>query len=248
MALKQDFYVDDLLTGANTREKSLILRDDIIQLLRKGGFNLQKWASNDPSLVSDLKNNRDDSHMVLDPSSSIKTLGINWDSVFYTVNPPNSKERFSKRSILSQVAKLFHPLGFLGPVIVQTKLMIQFLWKAHIVWDEGVSPEIHTLWIEYTSQLALLNNVRFNRCIVFFKIADIQLHGFCDASKNAYGACINLRCTDNAGQIYSNLICSKSRVAPIKTISFARLELCAALLLAKLQSVLSEALKKKYTV
>ncbi|XP_033214001.1 uncharacterized protein LOC117171061 [Belonocnema kinseyi] len=44
-ALKQDFYVDDLLTAANTHEEALLLRNDLIQLLHIGGFNLQKWAS-----------------------------------------------------------------------------------------------------------------------------------------------------------------------------------------------------------
>ena len=79
-ALTQDFYVDDLRTGADTREGALALRDDLIELLNKGGFNLRKWASSDHSLVSDIKSSRDCPHMALDPSSSIKTLGINWDS------------------------------------------------------------------------------------------------------------------------------------------------------------------------
>ena len=59
----------------------------------------------------------------------------------------------------------------------------------------------------------------------------------------AYGAFIYLCSTDNEGRHYANLVCSKSRVAPVKTISLPRLELCASLLLAKLQDVTRQALK-----
>ena len=38
--LKRDFYVDDLLTGANTRHEATFLRRDLSQLLEKGGFSL----------------------------------------------------------------------------------------------------------------------------------------------------------------------------------------------------------------
>ena len=41
-ALKRDFYVDDLLTGAQSLQDAIKLRDELINLLRKGGFNLRK--------------------------------------------------------------------------------------------------------------------------------------------------------------------------------------------------------------
>jgi len=62
----------------------------------------------------------------------------------------------------------------------------------------------------------------------------VQLHGFCDASQRAYGACVYIRTSVGDNDHKSNLLCSKSRVAPIKTISLPRLELSAALVLARL--------------
>lgn len=60
-------------------------------------------------------------------------------------------------------------------------------------------------------------------------------HGFSDASTHAYGACIYPRTLDQNGVWSSNLLCSKSRVAPIKNkVTIPRLELCGALLLEKL--------------
>jgi len=56
----------------------------------------------------------------------------------------------------------------------------------------------------------------------------MQIHGFADASEKEYGCCIYLRCSDRAGNNFSNLICAKSKGAPMKTVSLPRLELCAA--------------------
>ncbi|CAB0042872.1 unnamed protein product, partial [Trichogramma brassicae] len=66
----------------------------------------------------------------------------------------------------------------------------------------------------------------------------VQLHGFCDASKAGYGACIYVRSTDATGSTLVRLACSKSRVAPLekknKNITIPRLELCAAEILVRL--------------
>lgn len=61
---------------------------------------------------------------------------------------------------------------------------------------------------------------------------DIQLHGFCDASNVVYGACLYIRSRDKRGTVVSKLLCAKSRVAPLKTVTLPRL--CGAQLLAQL--------------
>jgi hypothetical protein len=52
-AIQQDFYVDDLLTGGDSLENLITLRDQIIQILAHGGFLLRKWAANHPALIPD---------------------------------------------------------------------------------------------------------------------------------------------------------------------------------------------------
>lgn len=73
--LRQDFYVDDLLSGANTREEALVIRNELIALLDRAAFQLRKWVSNDPSLLVDLNNTN---HTNQEPNSTenLKTLGV----------------------------------------------------------------------------------------------------------------------------------------------------------------------------
>ena len=51
---------------------------------------------------------------------------------------------------------------------------------------------------------------------------------FCDASILAYGACAYIRWRCNDGSFKANLICAKNRLAPLRTLTIPRLELCAA--------------------
>lgn len=75
----------------------------------------------------------------------------------------------------------------------------------------------------------------FRDVLEFIMITPIfQVHGFCDASQRAYGACIYIRNQIADDEIQIELLCSKTRVAPLKTISLPRFELCAAVLLAQL--------------
>ncbi|GFR12555.1 uncharacterized protein TNCT_263951 [Trichonephila clavata] len=66
------------------------------------------------------------------------------------------------------------------------------------------------------------------------------LHGFCDASTKAYAAVVYLKSKQEI-----HLVSAKTRVAPIKQLTTPRLELCGALLLAELISVIQKALRIK---
>ena len=62
----------------------------------------------------------------------------------------------------------------------------------------------------------------------------LQLHGFCNASENAYGGVIYLCMVDISDQVHIALVITKSKVAPIKKLTIPRLELCGAHLLSQL--------------
>lgn len=92
-------------------------------------------------------------------------------------------------------------------------------------------------------QLPALNKITFERKVLYAQTINIQLHGFCDAIEKAYGACIYLRSINVNGEVQVNLLCAKSRVAPLKTIqTIPKLELCAALLLANLYNTVKSSI------
>ena len=243
--IKEDFYVDDILTGTETIAEALKLKNQLIDILSRGGFKLHKWTSN----VKELNYNHNSSNLIninFD-NESRKLLGINWDAsadvISYTVNSQATKSTVSKRLVLSKIAQLFDPLGILGPVIVTAKLIMQQIWKLNLNWDESLPQQLHIKWTDFESELPILQQFKFPRQICLPNTVKTQLHGFCDASEQAYGACVYLRSESKNGKIAVHLICAKSRVAPIKTISVPKLELCGALLLAKLMTVVKDALK-----
>lgn len=125
--------------------------------------------------------------------------------------------------------------------------MIQELWRLNLAWDDRIPKDLESNWKEYQSQLKLLENWMIQRMITASEAEEIQLHGFSDASMRAYGACIYLQIRTREG-FCSTLVCAKSSVAPTRTVPLPRLELCGAVLLAKLYFLVREALKLKITL
>ena len=244
--LRRDFYVDDALTGASTREEAFALREELTELLKLAELNVRQWASNDRSLLEGLPKESINSKLHLGESSTVKTLGIIWksanDSISYAVKITPSPTCITKRYISSEIAKIYDPLGLLGPVIIVAKILLQKIWTLKIDWDESLPMSIDSEWTQYYSQLPLLNNTTFQRKTMVNLATEVQLHGFCDASERAYGACIFLRSVDTYGHIWSELLIAKSKVAPLKQQTIPRLELCGALLLASLTATVKKAL------
>lgn len=244
--LKAHLYVDDLLSGAETLYEARAIRNEIIELLRRSGFSMRQWASNNKGVINDLKESEIHANFTVKIDHSLKTLSISWntqtDTICYSSLPTKLIERLTKRNVLSEIAKIFDPLGSIGPVVFYAKKLMQDVWRCGVQWDESVPQSIHTQWSEFTRQLELMNQISFDRRILTDDYQDVQLHGFSDASNIGYGACLYVHSRGKNGNIVNRLLYAKSRVAPIKTITIPRLELCGALLLARLYRETSDAL------
>ncbi|XP_064212957.1 uncharacterized protein LOC107399201 [Tribolium castaneum] len=230
--IENDFYVDDLMTGAQSMEAAMELKDRLCKALNQVGFNLTKWRTNFDHVPEETET------IMLGDNES-KKLGILWNSRQDTINyeivlgePPRST---TKRVILSEVSKIFDPLGLLGPVVIKAKILMQKLWSLKLDWDESVPIEIYTEWIKIRQDLTALNSISIPRCVIAIARSSIELHGFSDASERAYGAVMYIRTRDpNQDNWSTKLLCAKSKVAPLHNLSLPRLELCGALILARL--------------
>lgn len=250
----KDFYVDDLIFGTSSIDDAIKLKNQISSILASAGFVLRKWTSNAKSILQ-LDNNTKDlpQFFITDVNDkNVKTLGIFWepnqDSLSYSVNLPElSTQKISKRFILGVIAQIFDPLGLLGPIIIRAKLILQELWKQQLGWDDSVPPNVHSLFIQFYRELCEINELQIPRHVLQKTPIKIELHAFCDASLLAYGACIYLVSEDVNGNRCSQLLTAKSRVAPIKTITLPRLELCGALLLVQLVKRVTTALNLSFS-
>lgn len=123
--------MDDLLSGTNNVRDALQLHAELTALLERSGMNLRKWASNNDTVLQSISaapNNDDAMVLTWDKTDQLKTLGLQWnpktDTIQYHVALKECR-RVSKRTILSQIAQIFDPLGLLGPIVVVAKLLLQ---------------------------------------------------------------------------------------------------------------------------
>lgn len=199
-AIVRDFYMDDFLGGAETLEAAIQLRDGLIEVLRAAGLELRKWTSNKIDLISDLPKNSNDNKTItiLEIDSLVtKILGLFWnsstDALQYKIHEMHSEDinQITKREMLGRIACLFDPLGLIGPAIVRAKLMLQRLWRLKVQWDEPLPADIQEEWKVYKTALASFNELVVPRKIIGIgKIINYQIHGFADASTEAYGCCL----------------------------------------------------------
>ncbi|CAK1577869.1 unnamed protein product [Parnassius mnemosyne] len=241
----QDFYIDDLLTGCHNVEEGVTVYKELRELLSKGGFQLQKWSSNNDELLEKIaeedriKGEDAEKGLKLKTDPVLKILGLTWNrnigSFQYTVTLPTLREPVTKRKIIADIARLFDPLGWIAPTIILAKIIIQRLWLSGVDWDEEVPNNILNEWITYRKELKLLEKVTISRWLGSKEDATrIELHGFCDASKVAYAAVVYMRVIDSDNNIKVSLLTAKTKVAPIKQVLIPRLELCGGVLLSKL--------------
>ncbi|GFV88934.1 integrase catalytic domain-containing protein [Trichonephila clavipes] len=183
-------------------------------------------------------------------SSEIKVLGVYWnpkhDCFSFRVKI-DLHELNTKRDVLSTIARIYDPLGLLGPVVAKAKIFLQKLWMLKIDWTDLLPDTINREWRQFVESLQVVNDININRCIVVEQPELIKLHGFSDASQSAYGAVVYCKSITSDGNMLVHLIASKSRVAPTKQTTIPRLELCAAVLLAKLMHRVKQALKLNVT-
>ena len=197
----KSFYVDDGLTGADTEEEAVELQDQLQSLFAEGGFLLRKWHCSEPRVLQHIKPELRDSqsfHPMPDPKDYTKMLGIEWnpglDHFRMTIADLPSLDTPTKRTLVSDIAKTFDVLGWVSPTIIKAKIFLQRLWEERVDWDDPVPPTIHEAWSQWRSELSLLSERHISRC--YFpkdaQIVSIQLHGFSDASEQAYAGIVYL--------------------------------------------------------
>jgi hypothetical protein len=254
---KNDFLVDNLLSGADSVESALLLQNQIRQVMDRGNLKLRKWASNCNEILDAVppEHREGNSSLSIDETDSVKTIGLNWnpksDQFGVSIFVPDISQPCSKRQVLSAIAKIFDPLGWLAPVTVRPKILMQKCWKAKLDWDSPLPDELQKEWNSYVEELPILEKIKIDRCILSpphpsSRNCKYELHGFSDASEDSYSACAYIRTYDEEGRAAVKLVAGKTKVAPIKAETIPRLELCGTVLISKLIKTVQDSLPTKF--
>lgn len=236
--LRKESYVDDILSGGFSIDEAINSLNLLREVLNSAGFPLKKITANNTNLLSHLppEDLYDLNFLRFHENSSTETLGIKWNAIkdCFAYTPLSINAHFTKRQILSTIAQLFDPVGWITPVTIRAKMLMQQLWLEGIGWDETVSQDSQEKWNNILLDFCHIELISIPRWTQYMPSDHMELHGFCDASKGAYCATVYTLCRCENSRNISNLLVAKSKVAPIKTISLPKLELMGALLLSKL--------------
>lgn len=239
-AVTKDFYVGDFVKSVRTVNEASSLASEVTCLLSEAGFRLMKWMSNSREVLSEIPDGeqaRPTLDLDLEDLSVERTLGVQWDEekdVFlFKVRVPHQPP--TKREILPAVSSLYDPMGFVCPIILKAKTILQKLWKLNLGWDDEIREDLPNHWNKWKYEFSALSQVQVRRChLVNGTVRDISLHLFSDASEDGYGMSAYLRFVYASGTARCSCLVGRSR----RPISIPRLELQAATLSVKIYRVL----------
>ncbi|XP_077954078.1 uncharacterized protein LOC144391329 [Gasterosteus aculeatus] len=241
--VEKNFYVDDGLISVPSVEEAKELIAEAQELCKKGGLRLHKFNSNERSVLDSVDPTEravtsEPLNLDLNAAPAERALGVQWslehDTFSFNVNPQPRPS--TRRGILSVIASLYDPVGFVAPFILTGKCILQELCRRGIDWDDPLPEDLSRRWESWKSDLQRLKEVSIPRCYQpqgFCKTVTRELHHFSDASNIGYGSCSYLRSKNEDGEVHCSLVMAKARVAPTKLTSIPRLELSAAVVAAR---------------
>ncbi|KAI7805752.1 hypothetical protein IRJ41_018562 [Triplophysa rosa] len=248
--IERNFYVDDGLISVHSEEEAIKLVNEVRQLCNTGRLRLHKFISNSQQVLASLPK-EDCAETVMNQDLALgeqqieRALGVKWcvASDYFQFRVVVNERPLSRRGVLSTVASIFDPLGFVEPFVLLGKQILQQMCREKIDWDEPLSNELRSRWESWLLELQDLADVKIKRCYlpVDFKTAHkYEVHHFSDASLTGYGVCTYLRATSTTGQIHCVLVMAKAkaRVSPTKVTTVPRLELSAAVVAVRTSDML----------
>ena len=251
MKLMDSLYVDNCVASFDEQEQVEMFVHQATNLLKTASMDLRLWEQ---------------TGVIGDGPKVTDVLGLKWDKELDCLSCSVDSDRLrvekvTKRRVLSVTHQIFDPIGFLCPVMVAPKLLLQEAWALKSAWDEELPSDVAARFQSWLSDVPLLNSVRIPRCITgsltrnrpahelevrigseTCKWVGWSLHTFVDASRDVYAAVVFLR-VKNEGGVSIQLLQAKSRIAPVKRPTIPRMELIAALVGSRLAAFVKDSLR-----
>jgi len=132
--MKENIYADNILSGCNSgcnSEEDLLTYYKVSRnLMGEAKFNLRSWSTNSHRLQTVTTSDK-----TSDPKPTVGLLGLCWNTVTDTLSlapkqlPPTNTNLITKRDVLQTSSQIYDPLGWVTPVTVRSKILLQETWQ-----------------------------------------------------------------------------------------------------------------------
>ena len=266
--VKESTIVDDHIDSVSTEKEAIQVIKDLVEIHGSIGLKIAKFASNSLKVGQNLPAGTskgevmvsfdkyvEETEYALDSVPKmphVKTLGQFWnmvkDQLTYHEYQADRNAVWTKVSCLSQAHKIFDPLGFATPVLLESKLFLQELWSREAGWKDPLTQSEYDSWKSWLKNLPALQKLSFDRVLIpgtEKEVNRLQLHVFADASKEAYAAVAYLRVEYKDGRMpLVSFVQAKSRVKSKKlNRTIPKLELMGIELASRLANHCADPLK-----
>ena len=104
-----------------------------------GRLILHKWKSSELNVWADIPSHLLDQQQmqeIICINAFTKVLGVEWNSIFNTFCPKipsySPGGELNKRTLVSDITRLYDVLGWCSPAIIEPKVLLQRLWEVAV--------------------------------------------------------------------------------------------------------------------
>ena len=257
--MKEQTYVDDQLVADVDKDSMVQKTAHLDEILEHAGMPNKGWVYSGDSApnVSIGDNSEESEEKVLGltwvPSSDVFRFHVVLRFVEGSREIVVSTEidfrealgsvKFTRRVLLANIARIFDPVGFLTPIILQSKLLMRETWGGKIAgWDDSLPEDQQKRWVEFLISLLQLQDIEFSRSLWPEEevVGQPSLVIFSDGSAVAFGAVGYIRWELKNGGYWTTLIMAKGKIAPKGMISIPRMELNGSLMGNRIRNFLQK--------
>ncbi|XP_053376824.1 uncharacterized protein LOC128547728 [Mercenaria mercenaria] len=170
--LRYNFYVDDGLKSMPSVVDAVRLIERNQAMCKQGGLRLHKFASTSKEVLShissqDRANGLTNIDIFNQDLPVERALGVQWciESDSFQFRIVLSDKPLTRRGILSTVSSIYDPLGFISPITLVGKKILQTMCGENIGWVDPVPDTLGIQWESWRRSLQELHSLHTRRCL-----------------------------------------------------------------------------------
>ena len=142
--IARDFYVDDGIISVESAEKAIQIAKEARELCAMGGLRL-KFVSNNCAVLQSIPSTEHAKDIKakdlrFNYTALERALGMYWniESHCFTFKVSLNNQPATRRGILSSVASIYDPLGFVAPYLLNGQKILQDMCHQGTGWDDPI--------------------------------------------------------------------------------------------------------------